>query len=161
MAQFEEKPNRGAMFTREKRTQNSPDFGGDFSLDADVLAHVVECAKRGEPVKLRVSAWRKQTQNRGPMLTMEISVPTEQGAQPPQRSGGAGTYRSGNGGGNSYGSARGGGERYEQPRQQSFDERQPPARYGDDDGRGRYEDQRQDQRGYDNAPRGQQRGRYD
>ena len=66
--------NSGALFPRQKKSQNSPDMGGDFTLDGAVLDYVLKQAQRG-PVKLDVSAWRKMGRNNTAFTSIKIDIP--------------------------------------------------------------------------------------
>ena len=61
MSKFEQKPGTGALMSKEKRTEKSPDFKGNLILDRDY--------KAGEEVKL--SAWQKQSRM-GPLISLSV-----------------------------------------------------------------------------------------
>ena len=67
-------PNSGALFQRDKRGPSSPDMGGDFTIDAEVLDYVMKCANAGEQVKLEISTWRKQGRS-GDFQSITVNIP--------------------------------------------------------------------------------------
>lgn len=151
---MEEKPNRGAMFTRQKRSDNHPDFGGDFTLGGDVLDYIIRCAENRETPKLRISAWKKQTARGGVMMSLQIQLDNQDGQYQPRQGNRVNEERP-RGFARTYGDQKSDGEN---------------RRFRDDDRYGQGYDQRdardntrrddyRDQRSYD---RGSSRGgRYD
>lgn len=73
--QQQPRENGGALFQRQKKSQNSPDMGGDFTLEGDVLDYILDCASRGEPVKLDIAAWRKMSRNNGTFMSISVNIP--------------------------------------------------------------------------------------
>lgn len=70
--------SRGAMFPRQKKSQNSPDSTGDFILTGDTLAYVMDQLQGGaSEIKLYISSWRKQDRSGSPMLSFSIRPPME------------------------------------------------------------------------------------
>ena len=67
-------PNSGALFARQKRSQNSADVGGDFTIDGDVLDYIVREARKGS-VKLEISGWRKMGRNNQPWTSIKVAIP--------------------------------------------------------------------------------------
>ena len=51
--------DRGALFSREKKTAKSPDMGGDVTLSRKTVQYLVECIQSGKPAKLSISGWRQ------------------------------------------------------------------------------------------------------
>lgn len=91
-------PNSGAMFARQKRSERAADFGGQFTIDEDVLDYVLRCAERGQKVELEISAWKRQTSNSGQMLGLKIELPlSERNPSRNTQSRPGGSYRSGGG----------------------------------------------------------------
>lgn len=124
-------PNSGAMFAREKRSEKAADFGGQFTLDDDILDYIVRKAERGEPVELEISGWKRRSTNGGTLLGLKIELPwKERGGDRGGRSTGGNNFRSGSGGDRprenvqARGSYRSGGG---QPRYPSRNEE--PGRY--------------------------------
>lgn len=76
--------SRGAMFPRTKRTQNSPDTGGEITLRGDVLGHILANAESGE-VELRITGWRRQANSGTPMTSLLVEIPQEQGGYQPRQ----------------------------------------------------------------------------
>lgn len=72
---YNPKMNGGALFSRQKKSQNSPDMGGDFTLDGEVLDYVMKMAERGQPVKLELSVWRKMSRANQTYLDLKVSIP--------------------------------------------------------------------------------------
>ncbi len=67
-------PNSGALHRRDKRSPNTPDYGGQFTIDDDVLDYVMKRAESGEKVELDMSVWQKQGNN-GPFYSIKVSLP--------------------------------------------------------------------------------------
>jgi len=110
-------PNTGAIFPRQKRNPKAADFGGDVTLEGDVVDYIIRCAERGEEVKIDISAWKRQTNSGGTMLSLKVELPfsERQGGQNyggRQQQGGRPPIRTSNG------PYRGGGQREDyQPRE--------------------------------------------
>lgn len=68
-------PNTGALFPRVKRSENTPDMGGDFNIDGEVKAYVVQCIKAGQPVKLELTGYRKTDRNGKPFYSLKVKTP--------------------------------------------------------------------------------------
>ena len=56
-------PNAGAMFLRQKRSEKSPDMGGDIILSGDLLDYIIRCAERGDECKVELSGWKRKTRD--------------------------------------------------------------------------------------------------
>lgn len=67
-------PNSGALFARQKRTPNSADVGGDFTIDGDVLEYILREARKGS-VKLEISGWRKMGRSNEPFTSIKVAIP--------------------------------------------------------------------------------------
>lgn len=115
----QEFPNSGALFGRDKTSDKSPDLGGNFSIDNEVLDYVVACMERGEKVALEISAWRKQSRSGNNYMSITVNIPYK--VRNP-----GGQYRQQNnwgGGGRSNFNARNDPNRYEDgppPRQGGY-----------------------------------------
>jgi len=70
-------PNTGALFPRPKKSENSPEMGGDFSIDGEVKAYVIQCIKANQPIKLELSGWRKTDRNGKPFYSLKVRTPWE------------------------------------------------------------------------------------
>lgn len=68
-------PNSGSMHSREKRTPNAPDMGGDFTITGEVLDYVLREAQNSREVKLELSAWRKMSRANVAFLSLSINTP--------------------------------------------------------------------------------------
>lgn len=64
---YEERDNGGALFKREKRSDNAPDYGGD-------------CMVNGQ--KLEVAAWLKTGKSGAKFLSLKFSPRRERSEQP-------------------------------------------------------------------------------
>ena len=71
----QEFPNSGAVFGRDKTSDKSPDLGGNFSIDNEVLDYVLACAERNEKVTLEISAWRKQSRSGNNYMSITVNIP--------------------------------------------------------------------------------------
>lgn len=67
--------NSGALFTREKKTPNAPDWGGDLEINGEVLDYILRCAERGEPVKIEISGWMKSGRNNSRFISLNGKIP--------------------------------------------------------------------------------------
>ena len=104
-------PNSGSLFVRDKRSPKAADYGGDFTLDNEVLDYVLRQAERGQPVKLEISGWKRMGRNNTTFISVKIDTPYAErqqngGARQPQRGG----YQQQPQRQQSYGQQRGGGE---------------------------------------------------
>jgi hypothetical protein len=68
-------PNSGSMFVRDKKSEKAADYGGDFTIDAEVLDYVIKQYERGLPVKLELSAWSRQGRNNTKFLSLKVDTP--------------------------------------------------------------------------------------
>lgn len=51
----------GALFiNRNKTNEKGPDLSGDVEISMDTLKTLVELAKKGEPLKMRMAAWVRE-----------------------------------------------------------------------------------------------------
>lgn len=71
-------PNSGALFPRQKKTEKSPDMGGDFTLNGEVLQYVLDCAQRGAPVKLEIVGRRRMGRNNMSFISLNVNTPYEE-----------------------------------------------------------------------------------
>lgn len=67
--------NRGGLFPRQKKTNKSPDMGGDLIIGGDLLDYILKKAERGEEVKIELSAWRKPMKNGAAFLSLQAATP--------------------------------------------------------------------------------------
>lgn len=72
---YQNKPlgSGGALYNRERRSNNGPSVGGPITLTGEELAYVVANASSGK-VDLEVSGWSKQGQQ-GPFTSLAIQIP--------------------------------------------------------------------------------------
>lgn len=83
-------PNSGALFVRDKKSPNAPDYGGDLTIDGEVLDHILARAQRGEPVTLEIAGWQKQGRNGTRFISINGKVPYKERQQnQPYNSGGS------------------------------------------------------------------------
>lgn len=75
MADANNYPNSGTLFVRQKKGPKAPDYGGDFTLDGDVLDYIIRKAERGEPVKLDISGWKRMGRNNTTFVSINIQTP--------------------------------------------------------------------------------------
>lgn len=135
--------NGGALFHRQKKSPKAADYGGDFTLEGEVLDYVLRCVERNEQVKLDISGWQRQGRNNTNFISLSIEKPYALRQQGEQRGG----YSSGSNQA-SYTPRQQGQQ--EQPRQQ-----QPQQGYQQGQGQGRYQQPPQGQQrntGYGNQP---------
>lgn len=73
--QYRNNVNSGALFNRNKKTNNSPDMGGDVTLDRRMVDYLVKCLEDGIEPKLELSAWRKGARGGSSYLSLSVAVP--------------------------------------------------------------------------------------
>ena len=81
-------PPNGRLFQNKKTSENQPDITGELEIDADVLAHLNDCAKRGTKIIMRVAGWRKVLPRGSTFYSIQASKPRYQesaGQTPPDR----------------------------------------------------------------------------
>lgn len=72
---FDQKPNSGAMFTNENKTnENQPDWRGDVYLDKTFVIEQAHKAN-GSLVKISISAWAKTAKSGKEYLSLSASEP--------------------------------------------------------------------------------------
>jgi hypothetical protein len=62
-------PNSGALFLRDKKTEKSPDWGGDITMEVSLLKTLI-AESDGDGVKIRISGWVRQG-NRGEFISIK------------------------------------------------------------------------------------------
>jgi hypothetical protein len=131
-------PNSGTIFpSKNRRSENSPDFYGDFVISDDVLDYVIREAERGRDVKLELSGWSRMSRNNLNFTSLKVNIPYEVR----QQEGGNPTYRSRFDRGREP-------QRGRSPSYRDQSGRDDPRGRNDDDQRGRYrDDDRGDPRG--------------
>lgn len=67
--------NGGAMFPRVKKSDNAPDFGGDFTIDGELLQHVIQKIKANETVKIEISGWKRTDRNGKAFMSLKVRKP--------------------------------------------------------------------------------------
>lgn len=68
-------PNSGTLFTRDKKNPKAADYGGDMTIDAEVLQYLLAKARNGEEVKLELSGWRRQGRNNTNFISLKVDIP--------------------------------------------------------------------------------------
>lgn len=69
-------PNSGALFpAKQKNSPNSPDMNGNFTLDGDVLAYVLDLAQRGQKVELEVKGWHRTSRSNANYISLSMDIP--------------------------------------------------------------------------------------
>lgn len=77
-------PPSGVLFSREKRSQKSPDMSGNLEITPDVLRDLVDRANKGEKILMALIAYRNSHPTKGEYLRLTASidrpyVPSNQG----------------------------------------------------------------------------------
>ena len=62
-------PNSGALFMRDKKSEKSPEWGGDITMEASLLKKLIE-ESDGDGVKIKLSGWVRQG-NRGEFISIK------------------------------------------------------------------------------------------
>jgi hypothetical protein len=62
-------PNSGALFTRDKKSEKSPEWGGDITMEVSLLKKLIE-ESDGDGVKIKLSGWVRQG-NRGEFISIK------------------------------------------------------------------------------------------
>lgn len=78
---YEPRPNSGTLNRRDKGV----DWNGKFTVEGDLLAYIMDCARRGTKIEIEIAGWDK-TGPRGDFISIVANVPyelrKEQGGQP-------------------------------------------------------------------------------
>ncbi len=80
---FVPKPNTGALFPNNKRSDNHPDHRGDIHLDRAFLKRMLDKVE-GDVIAVSVSAWTKRANSGLEFLSLSISEPYVPKAAPTQ-----------------------------------------------------------------------------
>ena len=67
--------NGGAMFPRAKKTDGAPDFGGDFTIDGELVQHIIGKIKAGEQIKIEISGWKRTDRNGKHFMSLKVRKP--------------------------------------------------------------------------------------
>lgn len=62
-------PNSGALFTRDKKSEKSPEWGGEITMEVSLLKRLIE-ESDGDGVKIKLSGWVRQG-NRGEFISIK------------------------------------------------------------------------------------------
>jgi hypothetical protein len=62
-------PNSGALFTRDKKSEKSPDWGGEINMEISLLKRLIE-ESEDDGVKIKLSGWVRQG-NRGEFISLK------------------------------------------------------------------------------------------
>jgi len=73
---YEQKPNTGALFPNQKKSDNHPDKRGDLFLDKTFLIEQMDKSK-GSMVKISVAAWENTSKSGMEYLSLKASEPYE------------------------------------------------------------------------------------
>jgi hypothetical protein len=75
-------PNSGALFMRDKKSEKSPDWGGEITMEVALLKKLIE-ESDGDGVKIKLSGWVRQG-NRGEFISVKYDdfKPMNQERQP-------------------------------------------------------------------------------
>jgi hypothetical protein len=65
---------------RDKRSEKSPDLGGDVEISRELLKSLVEMAKANQPIKMRAAAWLREG-SKGKFYSLSLSEKQEQKAR--------------------------------------------------------------------------------
>jgi uncharacterized protein (DUF736 family) len=77
---FEPRPNTGTLFANKtKQKETSPDYSGELLIDVRSLV------AEGGIAKVRLAGWKKPMKSGGTFLSLSLSNPQTQQAQPEQR----------------------------------------------------------------------------
>jgi hypothetical protein len=83
-------PNSGALLpSKNRRSENSPDYYGDITISDEVLDYVLRNAESGGEVRLELSGWSRMTRNNLNLTSLKINIPYSVR----QQEGGNPTYR--------------------------------------------------------------------
>lgn len=83
--------NSGSLHPRQKKTDKSPDMGGEINLSGDVLDHIRKAIESGQPsVRISLSAWRKMGRGNTSFMSLAAQIPwkEQQGGQTYHQTGG-------------------------------------------------------------------------
>lgn len=69
---YEPRPNSGTLNRRDKGV----DWNGKFSVEGDLLAYIMDCARRGTKCEIEIAGWDK-TGPRGDFISIVANVPYE------------------------------------------------------------------------------------
>ena len=76
--EFKSFPNSGSMHVRQKRSDKAPDMGGDFTIENEVLAYIVQMAQQGaRSVSLEISGWNRMGRNNQHFMSISVNTPYE------------------------------------------------------------------------------------
>ena len=71
-------PPGGVLFHQDKKTNpKAPDYTGNLEISRDTLNHLVDMAKKEQPLKMQLSGWKKPTKNGGTFLSLVAAKPYE------------------------------------------------------------------------------------
>ena len=72
------KAGGGALFRRDKKTGNQPDWTGDLEITRDAVRALVDDAQNGRELKLKIAAWQKTGPKAGTFFGISLSYNDEQ-----------------------------------------------------------------------------------
>lgn len=82
---FVPKPNTGALFPNNKRSDNHPDHRGDIHLDRSFIKRMLDKVD-GDIITVSVSAWNKRANSGMEFLSLSVSEPYTPKAEPTKSS---------------------------------------------------------------------------
>ncbi len=65
----------GALFVRDKKSPNAADYGGDVTLEGEVLDYILREAENGNPVKIEFGGWKRQGRNNTTFISLSANIP--------------------------------------------------------------------------------------
>lgn len=75
---------KGALFVNDRReTEKHPHWTGNMDVSNELLRELVEVAKSGQPVKLRLAAWKSQSQKGMEYISVNAELPQKQPEEMP------------------------------------------------------------------------------
>ena len=69
--------DRGALFSRERKSEKSPAMGGDVVLSRATIKYLMECAQSGKEPKIELAAWRQTSKKGDTYLSLKATIPYE------------------------------------------------------------------------------------
>lgn len=76
-----EYPNTGALFVRQKKNPKAADYGGDVTIDGEVLDYILRQRERGQEVKIVLSGWKRMGRGNTTFISLKVEVPWQERIQ--------------------------------------------------------------------------------
>lgn len=82
MSGFQTREDTGALF-RNKRASKAthPSHTGNIVLSIEMVKKLMEDVKKGEPMKIDLSCWVKETKDNKKYFTIAVKHPSDRGGQ--------------------------------------------------------------------------------